>query len=101
MRGVIMTKLLQFLGKRLDGRKTFIGGLGLILTGIPPIIYGILGILGIMFPDQNLPQVEIEQAWENILMGSGSISLGFGALGLGGKAEKVKTAIENTRVVSE
>jgi hypothetical protein len=57
-----------------------IGGVGLILVGL-------VGIAGHMFPDQGLPRMDLESA-------VGTLSAGFVALGLGGKAEKLKKAVE-------
>ncbi len=79
MKYFLFGKLLRYLGRRLDGYKTLIGGSGLILTGV-------LGLAGHMFPDQDLPKMEIGEAL-------GAVSLGMTALGLGGKAEKIKKAM--------
>ncbi|MFA7098191.1 MAG: hypothetical protein WC383_17125 [Gammaproteobacteria bacterium] len=80
MGNIIIGKLLRFVGRRLDGYKTTIGGVGMILSGLA-------GLIGYMFPDQpDLPHMDIEQA----LL---TISGGFAVLGLGGKAEKVKAAV--------
>lgn len=68
----------QIIGKlagKLDGYKTIIGGVGLILSGV-------VGIIGNMYPDSGLPQPSSE-----VIMSQ--FSLGFVALGLGGKVEKL------------
>lgn len=71
----ILVKMFKFVGKKLDGYKTIIGGVGFILTGI-------LGIIRIMFPDLTfLPDMDIESALA-------SISAGITAIGLGGKIQK-------------
>lgn len=77
-----LTKLLRLLGAKLDGYKTLAGGLGMILTGL-------LGLAGMMFPDQpHLPHnMDLDQC---LILISG----GFGVLGLGGKVEKTKRALE-------
>jgi hypothetical protein len=80
MKYFFLDKLLKFAGRKLDGYKSKIGGAGLILVGL-------LGIAGTIFPDQGLPAMELESA-------IGTISAGFVALGLAGKAEKLKATIE-------
>ena len=94
MKFFILDKVLRFVGGKLDGYKTIIGGIGIILTGLPPIISGVLGILGHMFPDQNLPHIPLDASYAHLKMGAGIISGGMVALGLGGKAEKLKKAVE-------
>lgn len=70
---------LKLLGQKLDGKKTVIGGIGLILLGVS-------GLVGVMYPDQGLPQMDLENSWTYIVAG-------FSVLGLGGKAEKLKSAL--------
>jgi len=81
MKIFFLDKLLGFTARKLDGYKTLIGGLGLILSGL-------VGVLGQMFPEQGLPHMELETAWT-------TMAAGFVALGLGGKAEKLRASIEN------
>lgn len=80
MKNFIITQLLRWMGKKLDGHKTQIGGVGSILLGI-------LGIIGIMFPDVKVVDYNLE-------FSLGLIAAGFTALGLGGKIEKVKNVVE-------
>lgn len=61
--------------KLLDGYKTMIGGVGLIVLGV-------IGLIGHYWPDLNLPAMDIDKAMT-------TMSLGFTALGIGGKIEKV------------
>jgi len=80
MQNFLIGKLLRWIGKRLDGYRTVIGGVGMILSGI-------VGLLGYIFPDNpDLPKMDLD----HILA---VISGGFIAIGLGGKAEKVKNEI--------
>lgn len=81
----IFGKGLKWIGRKLDGKKTKIAGVGAIL-------YGIIGILGIMFPDQKLIDLSIEQSIASIIGG-------LGALGIGGKLEKVKNAVDEEKAV--
>jgi hypothetical protein len=64
----LLALLLNYLGKRMNGYKGYIGGAGLILLGV-------VGFIGNMFPDLGLPKMEPERAWE-------SISLGLGVMGI-------------------
>lgn len=76
MKYFFLDKLLRYGAGKLDGYKTIIGGVGLILGGL-------VGLLGHLFPDQGLPQQDLETAFT-------TMAAGFVALGLGGKAEKVR-----------
>lgn len=68
-------RLLRFIGRKFDGYKTTIGGIGLILSGLA-------GLLGYAFPDvESLPKSDIETVLT-------TVAAGFAALGLGGKIEK-------------
>lgn len=84
MKNLLLGWLFRWLGKKLDGHKTQIGGIGSILLGI-------LGILGIMFPDIKVVDYSLE-------MSLGFIAAGFAALGIGGKLEKVKGVEEEIKV---
>lgn len=85
MKFFFLGKLLAFLGRKTDGYKTKAGGVGLILTGL-------VGLLGHLYPDQGLPAMELESVFT-------TVSAGFVALGLGGKAEKVLGAINRAPTV--
>lgn len=87
MKNFFLTKILGWIAIRLDGYKTTIGGVGLIITGV-------LGILGNMFPDQNLPVMSYEQAFA-------TLASGFTVLGIGGKLEKLKKTAMATDVKPE
>ena len=80
MKNFILTKLLRYIGKRMDGHKTQIAGVGSIL-------FGILGIIGVMYPDSKIVDLSIEQALTAIIGG-------LAALGLGGKLDKVKDVLK-------
>lgn len=81
MKNWLIGKILGFIGKKLDGYKTKIGGVGLILVGVT-------GIISQIFPDQGLPVVDLETA-------IGSMAAGLAALGIGHKVEKAKAVIES------
>lgn len=86
MTDFIITKIIRFVGNKLDGYKTIIGGLGLILTGV-------LGFIRLMFPDlTQFPSMTIGE----ILV---SISAGMTAIGLGGKAEKLKEEVHKGNII--
>jgi hypothetical protein len=75
MKDFFLKRMLKYAAEKLDGYKTIIGGVGLILTGV-------VGVIGNMFPESTLPAPEAEFILSQF-------SLGFIALGLGGKAEKL------------
>ncbi len=79
MKVKVLGFVLGLLGQKLDGKKTLIGGVGLIMLGLT-------GILEVMFPDQGLPKLGLEVSLTHVVAG-------FSVLGLGGKAEKLKTAV--------
>lgn len=84
MGNMIIGKLLRFTGRRLDGYKTTVGGIGMILSGLA-------GLLGYMFPETaNLPQMEIN----DILS---LITGGLAVIGIGGKIEKTKNVLATKR----
>lgn len=64
------------MARSLDGYKTTIGGIGLILVGVT-------GLIGHYYPDAGLPDADMETSL-------GYIAAGFTALGIGGKLEKAK-----------
>jgi hypothetical protein len=64
------------IARSLDGYKTTIGGVGLILVGVT-------GLIGHYWPDTGLPDMDIETSL-------GYVAGGFTALGLGGKLEKAR-----------
>lgn len=80
MGNFMIGKLLRWLGGRFDGYKTK-------ATGLSAVLLGLVGLLGYAFPDQNLPQVDIEYAL-------GAIALGGSVLGNGGKQEKIKDELQ-------
>lgn len=80
MQEFFLTRILRWAGSKMDGYKTRISGVAMILGGN-------IGLIGIMFPDQGLPQMSVEGA-------IGLITGGLAVLGIGGKTEKIKTAIE-------
>jgi hypothetical protein len=63
------------IAKSLDGYRTIIGGIGLILLGVA-------GMIGHYWPDSGVPGMDVDKAME-------MIAGGFVALGIGGKLEKV------------
>ncbi|MEW6505534.1 MAG: hypothetical protein AB1457_16370 [Chloroflexota bacterium] len=67
--------ILGLAAKRLDGYKTYIGGIGLIMLGV-------VRIIGHYWPDLGLPDGDPSQALD-------TIGLGLVALGIGRKADKV------------
>lgn len=82
MKNWLIGRILGFIGKRLDGYKTKLGGVSFIVMGVA-------GIIAEMFPDQGLPRPGLETSL-------GYISGGFTILGLGHKMEKARAEIVRT-----
>ncbi len=81
MGNFVIGQLLRWIGRKLDGHRTAIGGIGLILTGIS-------GGIGYVYPDiEGLPRMDIE-----VILGF--ISAGIAIVGGGGKQEKTKDEIK-------
>ena len=90
MNDFILVKILKAIGTRMDGYKTYAGATGKALAGLGTLISGILGVLGIIFPDQGLPKMEIEPALGLISAGVFAISSGLSSYGVGKKLEKAE-----------
>jgi len=96
MKDFILTRILKYISGRLDGYKTYAGATGKALAGLGTLISGVLGVLGIMFPDQGLPEMEINSALGLIGAGAFAISSGLASYGVGKKLDKAtdqRTAI--------
>jgi len=81
MKFLFLGQVLSFIGRKLDGYKTLIGGIGLILMGI-------VGLINLTF-DMGWVEWSLE-------ISLGFITTGFAALGIGGKIEKL-TRVEKER----
>lgn len=90
MKNFLLGKLLAFIGKRLDGKKTYAGAVGKILTGAISCCGGLLGLLSTAFPDQGLPTMEPEYAYGMIMTGAYGVFSGLQGIGIGHKIEKAR-----------
>jgi len=88
MKNFILMRLLKYAGGKLDGKKTYAGGIGKILVGLGTMISGIVALIGIAFPDQGLPAMDLETALGLIAGGFYAISSGLEGIGIGHKIEK-------------
>ncbi len=88
MKSWLISRALKFISRKLDGHKTQIGGVGLILLGIA-------GIISNTFPELDLPMKADLDIYLTYLAG------GFTALGIGGKVEKNTKAVREAGGVSE
>jgi TctA family transporter len=99
MKDFFLTKILQYLSRRFDGYKTYAGAAGKALAGLGTLISGIIGLIGIAFPDQGLPQMDIQSALGLIGAGAFAISSGLSSYGVGKKLDKAadqRVAISET-----
>jgi hypothetical protein len=69
-------KIVKFFAHKLDGKKTLIGGIGMILMGLAGVIGCIWPDLGLLLP------MDFDEA-ATMIVG------GFSVLGVGGKLQKV------------
>lgn len=88
MKNWLFGKVLGYAGKKLDGKKTYFGGAGKVLAGLATLLTGLVGLLGVVFPDQGLPAMEVEPALATIGAGVYAISSGLEGIGIGHKIEK-------------
>lgn len=82
----LLKRAIGWAGRRLDGYKTKIGGVGLILAGV-------VGAINLMFPEAvpGFPPMTLEGV-------IGNIGGGFAVLGIGGKLDKNTAAVEVSSV---
>lgn len=83
MQNFFLTKILRFIGRKLDGHKTQIGSIGAILLGV-------VHLLAETFPDAGLPKATLNQAMLEI-------TGGLTGLGIGGKLQKQTDAMQNNQ----
>lgn len=80
-----MNKLIQWavrhFAHKLDGKKAYIGATGQALSGVGMIITGIVGVLGNLYPDTQLPALDLDTAWATILGGAYMTASGFKSVG--------------------
>lgn len=74
MKYFLTEKAVGFFARKLDGKKSIIGGVGMILLGLA-------GAIGHFYPDLGLPQMPFDEA-------AGYVVAGFSVLGIAGKIAK-------------
>jgi hypothetical protein len=90
MQSFFLTRFLRYLGDKTSGYKTYAGAAGKAVAGIGSIVTGTLGLLGIAYPDQGLPDMDADKAWALIVAGFYAVSSGLGTVGVGAKLEKAQ-----------
>jgi hypothetical protein len=90
MQSFFLTRFLRYLGDKTSGYKTYAGAAGKIIAGLGTLTTGVLGLLGIAFPDQGLPDMEAESAIGLVTAGFYAIASGIGTAGVGSKLEKAQ-----------
>lgn len=91
MNETLIKLIIKYLAGKVDGKKTYIGATGKMLTGLGTLLTGIVGLLGYAFPDQ-LPSMEYEVASGLIVAGAYGIFDGFSEIGQRHATEKAKLA---------
>jgi len=91
---------IKYLSNKLDGKNTLAGAIVLLLVGIVKIIMGFVMFAKLIWPTLNTPEisgpVDIDMAWKSIELGAASFGLGWTAIGLGRKSEKIKDVISES-----
>jgi len=77
----------KYLAAKMDGHKTYFGGIVLMLIGASKIITGTVGFIGTMFPDLATP-MDPQNCLDLLLAGGGSFGTGLAVFGIGHKIEK-------------
>lgn len=84
-----MLKLvLKLLVMKFDGVKTYIGCVGMMITGLVMFLTGLGGMVGYYYPEATLPAMEPDAAWKQMGEGCVAITLGFSGLGFAHKMDK-------------
>lgn len=89
----LIAKLLPWLARKFDGKKTTIGGVSGILLGLSIILSAVVGLVGYLYPDLGLPQMDVDTFIATLVTGWASVAAGFATLGIGGKVDKLKEAV--------
>ena len=89
----IIIWLIRLAASSLDGKKTYIGAGGQMLSGIGIMITGIVGALGTLYPDTGLPSLELEVAGTTIGGGAYMVSSGFKSFGQRNAISKIETQV--------
>lgn len=84
----VLGGILRYVGGKMDGKKSYAGAIGKILTGIASICGGTIGLIGTVYPDLGLPKMDAEASIATISAGVYAISSGVQGIGLAHKMEK-------------
>lgn len=81
MKNMLIKLIVTYFSERLKGKKAYIGAAGQMLTGVGSIITGIVGLIGSMYPDLDLPVMSGEAVWGYLTVGFYAVSSGFKSMG--------------------
>lgn len=84
--------VLRYVGGKMDGKKSYAGAIGKILTGVASLCGGAIGLIGVMYPDLGFPKMDAEASIATISAGFYAISSGVQGIGLAHKMEKANGA---------
>ena len=88
MKAFIINRAAHYLGRKLDGHKTRIAGIGTMLAGLVMALNGVLQLIGSIYPDMGFEGTTPAEAIETITLGLLGLGGGFGVVGVGHKLEK-------------
>ena len=95
MKNKLVNWVAVYVGKKLDGKKTYAGAAGKMITGLVAVLTGVVGLLGLAFPDQGLPAMDWDTASVAIAGGVYGISDGLADFGIGHKIVKAQASGAN------
>lgn len=93
----LMEWAIRWAASKLDGKKAYIGATGQALAGVGVVITGIVGGLGTLYPDTELPALDLGTAWTTIIAGVYMVSSGFKSVGQRAATEKVAEKVEEIK----
>ena len=88
MKNFLFNRAAHYAGRKLDGHKTKIGGVGTIIAGLMMTLNGALQLIGSLYPDLGFEGTTPAAALEVMTLGIAGIGGGIGIIGLGHKEEK-------------
>jgi len=78
---------IKYLAAKLDGKKTYFGGVVMMLIGTSKVITAAVGFIGTLYPDIATP-MDPQNCLDLFLAGVGAFGAGLAAFGIGHKIEK-------------
>lgn len=88
MNKVLSTIGINYLARKMEGKKTYFAAGVLMLLGAAQICISAAGLIGNMYQDVGAPVVDMDQAFTGLREGAAMFGAGLGFLGIGRKIQK-------------